>query len=66
MAKSEIKIEDFNKSECDKIYYNWESNKKKLGDLRLENHFFDALEPLMKCWLSFKPQKINLWIINLN
>lgn len=44
MCESSLSKDDFNREEWDKIYYDIQANKGKLGDLGSGNHFLDALE----------------------
>lgn len=43
LAKSRLKLSDFNKETWDLVYKDLKNNKGKLGDLGSGNHFLDAL-----------------------
>ena len=53
LCEANISKEDFKKEEWDKIYYDIQANKGKLGDLGSGNHFLDALESYTDDKVSF-------------
>jgi len=44
LLKTDVKVEDFNKSDWDRLYLDLKKNKGKKGDLGSGNHFLDALQ----------------------
>lgn len=53
LCEAEIPKEDFKKEKWDRIYYDIQANKGKLGDLGSGNHFLDALESYTDDKVSF-------------
>ena len=53
LCEANISKEDFKKEKWDKIYYDIQANKGKLGDLGSGNHFLDALESYTDDKVSF-------------
>ena len=53
LCEANISKEDFKKEKWDKIYYDIQANKGKLGDLGSGNHFLDALESYTDDKISF-------------
>ena len=53
LCEANISKENFKKENWDKIYYDIQANKGKLGDLGSGNHFLDALESYTDDKISF-------------
>ncbi len=53
LCEANISKSDFKKSDWDKIYFDIQANKGKLGDLGSGNHFLDALESYTDDKISF-------------